>query len=88
MSEQALIEALDQALALREQGYPLEYCVQQFPQHADCLWPLLQVGDELRCFAQASNALLEVVRVELDWETLLAAIPQDHPDVFTEVSTL
>jgi hypothetical protein len=72
----SFIEALDQALELLEQGYPFEYCVQQFPEHSDRLRPLLQVGDDLRRLAQAPAPQLDPSKTTPDWNKLLADVPQ------------
>ncbi len=82
MSEQSFIEALDQALELLNQGYPREHCIQQFPEHADRLWPMLQVADDLQCLAYSFNASLDRMRVDPDWQTLLADLEQDQPEHF------
>ena len=76
MSNLSFTEALDQALELLEQGHPLEYCVQQFPEYADELRPLLMVSADLHSLADLSFPSFDKATIEPDWESILAQTPQ------------
>src|SRR4028118_430518 len=75
VSSLSFIEALDQALQLLEQGQPLEQCLQQFPEYADELRPLLMVSDDLRRLADTPPTATKP-STQPNWEELLHDVPQ------------
>ena len=76
MSRLSFTEALDLALELLEQGHTLEDAVQQFPEYADELRPLLQITENLQQMAHEPMPAFDRVAATINWEQLLSDVPQ------------